>query len=158
MGSKETSAPKPWQAIRDSKKAEQLSRIPKEWRIQDSQLPTAKDVDLRPIAESCGILTDLELEITGDKYDATSLAAEIAKGTYTATQVTTAFCKRAAISQQLCNNLTEIFFGDAIEKAKKLDEQFQATGKPVGPLHGVPMTFKVREVRSTMNELCQLMR
>jgi amidase len=54
----------------------------------------------------------------------------------------TAFCKRAAIGHQLCNNLTEIMFLDAIEDAKNLDKHFKATGKTVGPLHGLPMTFK----------------
>ncbi|KAL2783200.1 amidase signature domain-containing protein [Aspergillus keveii] len=133
---------KTWEAIRDEKRAEQLSRIPPSWRLQPSQFPGKDVVDVRPIATTSGVLTERELEITGEKYDATSLAAEIAKGTYTAVETVTAFCKRAAICQQLCNALTEIFFAAAIEKAKKLDEHFVKTGKSVGPLHGLPMTFK----------------
>lgn len=106
-------------------------------------------MDVRPIATTSGILSGRELEITGEKYDATSLAAKIAKGNYTAVETVTAFCKRAAICQQLCGALSEIFFADAIEKAKKLDEHFKETGKTVGPLHGLPMTFKVcRQPRS----------
>ncbi|KAL4959579.1 amidase signature domain-containing protein [Aspergillus stella-maris] len=131
-----------WETIRDEKHTEQISRIPRDWRLQPVQFPGEATVDVRPIAASSGILTDRELEITGDRYDATSLAAEIARGTYTAVETVTAFCKRAAICQQLCNALTEIFFADAIEKAKKLDEHFTTTGKTVGPLHGLPMTFK----------------
>lgn len=144
MISKEEQTPKSWETIRNEKHAERLSRIPEAWRLPASQHPDPGTIDLRPVASTCGILSGRELEITGEKYDATSLAAEIAKGTYSATETTTAFCKRAAIGQQLCNNLTEIFFADAIEKAKKLDEHYKTTGKTLGLLHGIPMTFKVR--------------
>jgi amidase len=139
----DSTSPQPWQKIQAAKKAEQDSRIPKEWKLRDDDFPVANTADLRPIAASSGILSEKELLITGPKYDATSLLAEIAAGTYTAVEVVTAFCKRAAIGQQLCNSLTEIMFQDAIEDAKRLDKVFQETGKTVGPLHGLPMTFKV---------------
>jgi amidase len=132
-----------WEEIRDAKKAEQDSRIPADWKLNPKTLPTDGTRDLRPYAASSGILSDRELKITGDDYDATALAAAIADSTYTAVEVVTAFCKRAAIAQQLCNCLTEIAFAEAIEKAVELDQHYQATGNVVGPLHGVPMTFKV---------------
>lgn len=142
MGS--VSSSRPWQEIAAAKQAEQLSRIPSEWRLSEEILKDAANtVDLRPIAASSGILSSRELKITGT-YDALELAAEIAKGTYTAVEVTTAYCKRAAIAQQLLSCLTEIRFLEAIEDAKKLDEDFEKTGKLVGRLHGVPMTCKVR--------------
>jgi amidase len=141
MGSVETSGL--WQKIAVAKKAEQASRIPSEWKLSAQALKDAETtVDLRPIAASSGILSEQEIKIT-EEYDATGLAAEIAKGTYTAVEVTTAYCKRAAIAQQLTSCLTEIRFAEAIEDAKKLDEEFKETGKPVGRLHGVPMTCKV---------------
>lgn len=143
MDSTKSISPRPWQEIRDAKKAEQASRIPAEWKLTASNTPSPDTIDLRPIAASCGILSERELEITGGKYDATSLAAAIAEKTYTAEEVAVAFCKRAAVGHQLCNNLTEIMFADAIENAKRLDVLFKQTGKTVGPLHGVPMTFKV---------------
>lgn len=139
-------SPRPWQEIRDEKKAEQASRIPTAWKLTPENTPPESTIDLRPFAASCGILSVRELEITGGKYDGTSLAAAIAKATYTAEEVAVAFCKRAAIGHQLCNNLTEIMFGDAIEDAKKLDVYFKQTGKTVGPLHGLPMTFKVSDI------------
>ncbi|KAK3713243.1 hypothetical protein LTR37_008676 [Vermiconidia calcicola] len=37
---------------------------------------------------------------------------------------------------------TEILFDDALERAEQLDKILSSTGKPVGPLHGVPMTVK----------------
>lgn len=132
-----------WVKIQAAKKAEQAARIPSEWKLPEAALPPKKTIDLRPYAASSGILSERELKITGD-YDATALAEEIAKGTFSAVEVTTAYCKRAAIAQQLCNCLTEIMFLDAIEAAKRLDKKYQKTGKVVGPLHGIPMTFKVR--------------
>jgi amidase len=135
-------AKKTWQELKAAKKAEQDSRIPQEWKLEEKHLAGAEGtVDLRDVAKY-GILSDLELEITGELYDATSLAAAIAAGKYTAVQVVTAFCKRAAIGHQLCNFLTEVMFADATKRAAELDEAFQNTGKVVGPLHGVPITFK----------------
>ncbi|KAL3424077.1 fatty-acid amide hydrolase (amidase) [Phlyctema vagabunda] len=132
---------KTWQEISAAKKAEQLERIPKEWILAPDKLPAQGTIDLRPVASSSGILSERELKIT-EEYDATALVQEIAVGTYTAVEVVTAYCKRAAVGQQLCNSLTEIMFRDAIAAAQKLDETFNATGKTAGPLHGLPMTFK----------------
>ncbi|CAK7275178.1 hypothetical protein SEPCBS57363_006547 [Sporothrix epigloea] len=133
---------KSWQSIVAAKQAEQLSRIPEAWRLTPEMLPAEGTIDLRPLASTGGILSERELLITGETYDATSLAAEVAKGTYSATETITAFCKRAAVGQQLCSFMSEICFNEALEKAKKLDEHYKATGKPVGPLHGLAMTFK----------------
>lgn len=131
----------PWHDIAASKKAEQLSRIPPEWHLPSSSPPTTKD--LRPLAQTSGLLSSRELEITNTP-DATSLLGKIASGTYTSVEVVTAFCKRAAVAQQFANCLTEIMFADAIAAAEKLDEEFERNGgKVVGPLHGLPMTFKV---------------
>ncbi|KAG4220277.1 hypothetical protein PC116_g31244, partial [Phytophthora cactorum] len=143
MGSNEgLTAGKSWQEFQAAKKAEQDSRIPAEWKLKPEDIPPEDTVDLRPFANSYEILTPAELAITSENYDATSLAAAIASGKFTALEVVTAFCKRAAIGHQLCNMLTEIMFADAIERAKDLDSIFKSTGKVVGPLHGVPMTFK----------------
>ncbi|XXG95886.1 hypothetical protein Hte_002159 [Hypoxylon texense] len=135
-------AKKTWQELQAAKAAERNARIPEEWKLKADQFPSEDVADLRPIVQSCGILSPAELAITGEEYDATSLAAAIAAGKFTAVEVVTAFCKRAAVGQQLCNMLTEIMFTDAIQRAKELDDIFKSTGKVVGPLHGVPMTFK----------------
>lgn len=133
---------KTWQELVSAKKAEQDSRIPPEWKLMPEQYPGDDVADLRSVVETCGILSDKELEITGAGYDATSLAAAIAEGKYTAVETVTAFCKRAAVGHQLCNQLTEIMFADAIAQAEALDAAFRRTGRVAGPLHGVPMTFK----------------
>ncbi|KAI1455018.1 amidase [Annulohypoxylon moriforme] len=133
---------KSWKELQAAKYAERDSRIPSEWKLKKEDFPPEDTVDLRPFVNSCGILSPTELSITSEEYDATSLAAAIAEGKFTALEVVTAFCKRAAVGQQLCNMLTEIMFADALERAKELDNIFKSTGKVVGPLHGVPMTFK----------------
>ncbi|EOO03393.1 putative general amidase protein [Phaeoacremonium minimum UCRPA7] len=129
-----------WKALQDAKKIEQNSRIPEAWKLKENPPEDIRDV--RSVAETCGILTERELKITGDNYDATSLAGAIGAGTLTSVEVVRAFCKRAAIGHQTCNMLTEIMFEQALQQAERLDEVLRSTGKVVGPLHGVPMTFK----------------
>jgi amidase len=134
----------PYKAIAARKKAKQNTLIPPQWRIT-VQHPAPLSVLSFP--RNSSILTPLELEITS-QHDATSLAAAIRSRTYTAHTVALAFCKRAAIAHQLTNCLTEIFFDDALARAKFLDEEYARTAKTLGPLHGVPVslkdTFKVR--------------
>lgn len=134
-----------WQGIAARKQQERTSRIPREWTLREPPLSYASSaID---IPRRCGLLTEHELSIT-EKHDATSLLAELSKGSLKSEQVVTAFCKRAAIVQQVCNCLTEIFFDDAIARARELDAYIQKNGKPMGPLHGLPIslkdTFKVR--------------
>jgi amidase len=65
------------------------------------------------------------------------------KGNATSVEVTTALCKRAAIAQQCVNCLTEIFFEEAMARAKECDEYLKKNGRPMGPLHGLPISLKV---------------
>jgi Asp-tRNA(Asn)/Glu-tRNA(Gln) amidotransferase A subunit family amidase len=66
----------------------------------------------------------------------------IANGRWTATQVLEAYIARAAEAHHHTNCLTEVMFATARAHAKALDDQFVVTGRVVGPLHGVPMSFK----------------
>jgi len=36
-----------------------------------------------------------------------------------------------------------MFFDKALERAKELDEYLEKEGKPIGPLHGLPISLKV---------------
>lgn len=44
------------------------------------------------------------------------------------------------------NCLTEWFYDEALEQAKKLDEGLQRKGRVQGVLHGVPLGLKVRKI------------
>jgi amidase len=118
----------PWQAIAQRKQAERQSRIPPAWLLKTP--PSTSTLDVRSVPRASGILTSNELHIT-ENYDATSLAEAIRSRVHKAEEVAIAFCKRAAIAQQVCNCLTEIFFEDAIRRAKLLDKEYDRTGKTV---------------------------
>ncbi|KAK6411887.1 hypothetical protein LTR95_018034, partial [Oleoguttula sp. CCFEE 5521] len=126
----------PWRAIAERKRAERQSRIPKAWLI-----PSPPSGNGNLIGKHLDILSKPELHITQD-FDATDLLSALTARKLTSEDVTTAFCKRAAIAQQLTNCSTEILFDDAIARAKYLDAEFARTGKPVGPLHGLPISLK----------------
>lgn len=129
----------PYLAIAAEKQSQQRSRIPAAWQL--SSLPPSTVSDVRSIPTTCGILSSHELRIT-QKYDATALAAAIAIRELKAYDVATAFCKRAAIAQQLTNCLTEIMFEEGMKRAAWLDAELERTGKVVGPLHGIPISVK----------------
>lgn len=93
------------------------------------------------VPRTCGILTEKELDIT-ENYDATDLVALMSAGKLKSVDVVTAFCKRAAIAQQCLSCLTEIMFEEAIARAHEVDAYLAQHGKPIGPLHGLPISLK----------------
>ncbi|KAF3045514.1 hypothetical protein E8E12_008881 [Didymella heteroderae] len=97
--------------------------------------------DVSNIPNTCGLLTDREIDITED-YNAVNLAHAIASKELTAVEVTTSFAKRAIIAHQLTCCLTQWFMDEALQRAKELDEYLHKHGKPIGPLHGVPISIK----------------
>ncbi|KAH6711545.1 general amidase GmdB [Leptodontidium sp. MPI-SDFR-AT-0119] len=139
---------KAWENVAAKKQAECLAAIPSAWIIPPAVL---KDIPLGPTSDTnvvtldiprkSGILSDSELAIT-EKYNATELAAKLVAGEFSSEEVTVAFSKRAAIAQQLVNCLTETFFDRAVERAKFLDAYLKKHGKPMGPLHGLPISLK----------------
>lgn len=74
-----------------------------------------------------------------------ALLAKIHTKEWSASEVTVAFCKRAAIAQQLINPLMDIDFEGALQTAKALDEYLLSKGTVVGPLHGLPVSLKVEK-------------
>lgn len=87
-----------WEFISNRKKEEQSNRIPREYRLPKGFKHGV--VSVIDVPKTCGLLTLKELAIT-EKYDATSLAWTIREGKFSALEVTTAFCKRAAIAHQV---------------------------------------------------------
>ncbi|KAK5113043.1 hypothetical protein LTR62_003622 [Meristemomyces frigidus] len=145
-----------WQTRTKQYREEAAAKIPKEWRL-DSRFTT----DLGPTSErnvldipaQCGLLTAEELHITED-FDAVALLDKLARGELTSLAVTIAFSKRAAIAQQLTCCLTETFFGQGLERAKYCDAYRAEHKKPIGPLHGLPISIKdsfdVKGIASTI--------
>ncbi|OAT09535.1 glutamyl-tRNA (Gln) amidotransferase [Blastomyces gilchristii SLH14081] len=127
-----------WKEIVREKRRSQAESIPPAWRLQSIAEDFVNSID---VIESCGILSSEELQIT-KITDAVSLLHQIATGSLSSFEVTTAFCKRAAIAHQLINCCTEMFFERALERARELDGYLARTGNVVGPLHGLPISIK----------------
>ncbi|KAG4419432.1 hypothetical protein IFR04_007389 [Cadophora malorum] len=130
-----------WQEICSEKREKRNNAIPLAWRIPNMETSTAK-TNLLEVPSLSGILTENEIHITTD-YDAVGIVEAIRERLFTAEAVTTAFCKRAAIAQQLTNCLSEIFFEEAIENAQALDKmRLEHPDRPLGPFHGLPISLK----------------
>ncbi|EHY61217.1 hypothetical protein HRR83_000977 [Exophiala dermatitidis] len=139
----------PYHVIAARKQEARSKLIPKEWLIPETKLheytssPTA---NVLHVPAKSGLLSSRELEIT-ENYDAVGLLEMLRKGPadggYSVTEVVTAFCKRAAIAQQLTNCLTEIMFESALQRAKKLDDDCSANPtQTFPPLWGLPISLK----------------
>ncbi|PWN51892.1 amidase signature enzyme [Violaceomyces palustris] len=85
-------------------------------------------------------LDPLEREII--QSDITDIVQGIKSKRWTSTNVLHAFFKNARKAHRRINCLTEIAFETASIKAADLDRHFAETGELVGPLHGVPISFK----------------
>ena len=127
-----------WKATARGRRKAQTESIPLAWRLDP--IPTDFKSAI-PIIECCGILTSLDLDIT-NTINTSTLSVKIQSRTWTSEQVTTAFCKRAAVTQQLTGCCTEMMFTSAIAQAKAQDAHLKSTGKLVGPLHGIPLSLK----------------
>ncbi|KAL2826684.1 amidase signature domain-containing protein [Aspergillus cavernicola] len=137
-----------WEERVFKKRKECFNKIPLEWRVPDDLIYPFK----KPLSENkndfiranlvpkSGILSARELKIT-ENYTVRELIAELANGTLTSAEVTLAYCKRAAVVQQLVGCLTETMFSEAQERARYLDS-LRAQEKLAGPLHGLPVSIK----------------
>ncbi|GKU22736.1 unnamed protein product [Fusarium langsethiae] len=115
------------------------AKVPQELRLPIELVRNPpKDVSIIPA--TCGILSQEELEIT--EHDAVNLVDAIASRKYSSVAVARAFCKRAIIVHQLTCCLTQWYMDEAIAQAQKLDAYLEQHGKPIGPLHGLPISIK----------------
>lgn len=116
--------------------ADRDATIPKDWLLPKSAYPLPSDVT--PLLSTR--LSPRELSIVD--LPAYELRDRIAAGKLSAVDVTTAYLKAAAVAQQTVNCVVELIPEEALKRARWLDQQLLATGKPVGPLHGVPVSLK----------------
>lgn len=128
-----------WQDIAARKRSEREAKIPPQWRIPETLLPSPETRYVQDFPQTSGMFTEQELSIT--EQTASDIVANIATGALTSLEVTLAVCKRAAVAQQLINCVTEIRFDEAIAQAKELDAYLRREGKTIGPLHGLPIRY-----------------
>ncbi|GAO18379.1 hypothetical protein UVI_02009900 [Ustilaginoidea virens] len=121
-------------------RAKRAAAIPTRWTIPSLTLNEAIRSTQRPVDLLPRFLSHHEMQITA--LGAAELASKIRNFELSCIQVAEAFCHRAAVAQQLTNCLTETFFSEAMNQARKLDAILKASGEPVGPLHGVPVSVK----------------
>ncbi|KUJ08532.1 amidase [Mollisia scopiformis] len=145
-----------WETIANKYREQTSAKIPSEWLLPSSITSTVSETSVQnvlSIPRTCGILSEQEIEIT-EKYDAVTLAEMLKEGKVKSVDVTRAFCKRAAVAQQLTYCLTETMFDEALERAKYCDDYLAKEGKPLGPLHGLPISlkdsFNVKGFKSTI--------
>ena len=136
-----------WQPLARRKQSYRASKIPSKWRMKQSLLPkdppqlSQGPQNVLAVPRECGLLSAAEITITED-HTVKSLLSALSSRKLSAEAVTTAFCKRAAIAQQLTNCLTEPLFTQAIARAKWLDAYLTKEGRTFGPLHGLPVSVK----------------
>lgn len=129
-----------WELLAAKKRASLAASIPSEWQVPDDLLPPSTQADVTTWPKTSGWFTENELAITGST--AAELIQKLASGDLKSLDVTRAFCKRAVAAHQLTNCLSETCFDRALSMARARDEHFERTGKPVGPLHGLPISLK----------------
>ncbi|OAL21018.1 hypothetical protein AYO20_11442 [Fonsecaea nubica] len=130
-----------WQETAAAYQAALKAKIPPEWLLPQDFLSSGKPRNIMPLFKTCGVLSSHELDIT-EVEDAVTLLEKLHSRTWSAVEVTVAFCKRAAVAQQLINCLMDIDFSGAIQRAKELDKHLATKGELVGPLHGMPVSLK----------------
>lgn len=89
-----------WKSLATAKRESILSSIPEKWKL--AKIPTAeeqKDVTGPYIQQ---FLDEKEIEIT--ETDAAGIVEKVAAGEWSAVDVTSAFCHRAALAHQLVSS------------------------------------------------------
>ena len=91
------SVAKHWKAVVAEKHARQAAMIPEDWIL--SNLPPKETLNVIDFPEKCGLLNAKEIDITNSEVGV--LLEKMAKGFWSAVEVTTAFSKRAVVAHQL---------------------------------------------------------
>ncbi|KAK5113263.1 hypothetical protein LTR62_003600 [Meristemomyces frigidus] len=127
-----------WKQKGQDKAASVLALIPEEWRLKN--IPSSeeqRDVSGTYLHQ---YLSKQEIAIT--ETDAVGIVNKTTSGAWSAVDVARAFCHRAALAHQILNCLHEIFFDQAIKDAERADKYLAENKKPIGLLHGLPVSLK----------------
>jgi hypothetical protein len=91
-----------WKSLASAKRDSILSSIPEKWRLPADKLPSNKEQrDVTKYVHQ--FLSEKEIEIT--ETDLVGIAEKTASGTWSAVEVTEAFCHRAGLAHQLVSTL-----------------------------------------------------
>lgn len=113
-----------------------------QYSLPKDKLPLQEELDggldVTEIAKT--VLSDAELSLT--EMSGTDLAALLASGKVSAVDVFVAFAKRATVAHQVTNCAMQLFVDEGLERAQALDAYYAEHGKPIGLLHGLPLSLK----------------
>lgn len=101
-------------------------------------VPTTLPLNVSKIPST--LLPKDELAITETSPEL--LLTSLVSGNLSAVSVTNAFLRRAGLAQKITNCVTELLPERALARAKSLDDYLAKNGKPIGPLHGLPISVK----------------
>lgn len=88
-----------WETIAATKRQVLRDSIPAEWLIPAAILLSTDQLDVTTFPQESGFFTEQELAITSSP--ATTILSHLSSGSWTSEMVTKAFCKTAAVAQQL---------------------------------------------------------
>jgi Asp-tRNA(Asn)/Glu-tRNA(Gln) amidotransferase A subunit family amidase len=121
----------------------------------DPPLPDIEEIPVNTIPLARTFLTTEEIEITESTVEV--LIPKLANGSLSTVVVAEAFLRRAGLAQKAVstilnlsrvsdtlqtNCVTELLPIRALKRAAHLDEYLKMNGKPIGPLHGIPISVK----------------
>lgn len=129
-----------YQEISDIARKRRDANIAAYYQISKVDLATLPNNITNYALRDSGFYSTSELDYL--EADAANILQNIASRKWTALEVAKVYCKASAYAQQLTNCITEPLYKEAEERATYLDSHLARTGKPIGPLHGLPISLK----------------
>ncbi|MCJ1474063.1 hypothetical protein MMC13_002721 [Lambiella insularis] len=128
---------RPWQDIAREAQEYRDASIARAW----------PDMPQLPSDIPKNVFSILRSQLSAADYQITEMLPEnivqaLAYGSVTAAAVNTAFLHRATLAQSLTNCITELLPERAMNRATYLDDYYAQHHKPIGPLHGLPISVK----------------